>query len=151
MHQAAITGHGVFTPSEIITNDELVAAFNAHADRWNAANAEAIAAGEVEAKQHSSSEFIVAASGIEQRYVLDKTGVLDPDVMHPWLRERSDDEPGQMAEMALEACRAALAMAGVDAGDVDASSAPPPTTNAPIPPSRWRSRTCSARAASVST
>jgi beta-ketodecanoyl-[acyl-carrier-protein] synthase len=120
MHQAAITGHGVFTPSEIITNDELVAAFNAHADRWNETHAEAIAAGEVEAKQHSSSEFIVAASGIEQRYVLDKTGVLDPDVMHPWLRERSDDEPGQMAEMALEACRAALAMAGVDAGDVDA-------------------------------
>jgi beta-ketodecanoyl-[acyl-carrier-protein] synthase len=39
-----------------------------------------------EAKQHSSTDFIVAASGIEQRYVLDKTGVLDPDVMHPWLR-----------------------------------------------------------------
>jgi hypothetical protein len=54
---------------------------------------------------HSSTDFIVAASGIEQRYVLDKTGVLDPDVMHPWLRARSDDEPGQMAEMALEACR----------------------------------------------
>jgi beta-ketodecanoyl-[acyl-carrier-protein] synthase len=120
MHQAAITGHGVFTPSEIITNDELVAAFNAHADRWNAANAEAIAAGEAEAKQHSSTDFIVAASGIEQRYVLDKTGVLDPDVMHPWLRARSDDEPGQMAEMALEACQAALAMAGVEARDVDA-------------------------------
>jgi beta-ketodecanoyl-[acyl-carrier-protein] synthase len=120
MHQAAITGHGVFTPSQVITNDELVMAFNAHADRWNATHADAIAAGEVEAKEHSSSEFILAASGIEQRYVLDKTGVLDPDVMHPWLRERADDEPGQMAEMALDACTAALTMADVAAHEVDA-------------------------------
>jgi beta-ketodecanoyl-[acyl-carrier-protein] synthase len=58
MHQAAITGHGVFTPSEVITNDELVMAFNAYADRWNATHADAIAAGEVEAKAHSSSDFI---------------------------------------------------------------------------------------------
>jgi beta-ketodecanoyl-[acyl-carrier-protein] synthase len=36
MHSAAITGTGVFTPSEVITNDELVVAFNAYADLWNA-------------------------------------------------------------------------------------------------------------------
>ncbi|NRA98886.1 MAG: beta-ketoacyl-ACP synthase III [Rhodobacteraceae bacterium] len=119
MIQPAITGHGVFTPSQVITNDELVAAFNAYADRWNDAHADAIAAGEIEAKAHSSTGFIVAASGIEQRYVLDKTGVLDPDVMHPWLRARSDEEPGQMAEMALDACQKALDMAGVSAADVD--------------------------------
>jgi beta-ketodecanoyl-[acyl-carrier-protein] synthase len=53
-----------------------------------------------------------SASGIEQRYVMNKSGVLDPDVMHPWLRARSDDEPGIMAEMALDACGKALAMAG---------------------------------------
>ena len=52
MHQPAITGSGVFTPVEVITNDELVAAFNAYADRWNAEHAAAIAAGEVEAKAH---------------------------------------------------------------------------------------------------
>jgi 3-oxoacyl-[acyl-carrier-protein] synthase III len=50
MHQAAITGHGVFTPSEVITNDELVEAFNAYVDRWNEVHAPQIAAGEVEAK-----------------------------------------------------------------------------------------------------
>ncbi|MBT8412135.1 MAG: beta-ketoacyl-ACP synthase III, partial [Octadecabacter sp.] len=99
MYTPAITGSGLFTPSEIITNDELVVAFNAYADRWNEVHAEAIAAGEVEARQHSSSEFIVAASGIEQRYVMDKTGVLDPEVMHPWLPERAMDQPAVMAEM----------------------------------------------------
>ena len=40
MHTPAITGTGVFTPDQIITNDELVAAFNAYAERFNAENAE---------------------------------------------------------------------------------------------------------------
>jgi beta-ketodecanoyl-[acyl-carrier-protein] synthase len=119
MHQAAITGSGVFTPEAVITNDALVAAFNAYADRWNAAHAGAIAAGEAEAMAHSSAEFILAASGIEQRYVMDKTGILDPEVMHPLLPARADDEPGMMAEMGVKAAQAALAMAGVDAGEID--------------------------------
>ena len=119
MQQPAITGTGVFTPPEIITNEELVAAFNAHVDLWNAENAAAIAAGEVEAKAYSSSGFIVAASGIERRHVLDKSGILDPKVMHPWLRERADEEPGVMAEMGLAAATDALEMAGVAAAEVD--------------------------------
>ena len=119
MSLPAITGTGVFTPSQIITNDELVVAFNAYAEAFNTEHAEAIAAGEVEAKDPSSSEFIVNASGIEQRYVMDKSGVLDPSVMHPHLRPRSNDEPGIMAEMALEACTTALQQAGRDASEID--------------------------------
>ncbi len=119
MHNVAITGTGVFTPSEIITNDELVTAFNAYADLWNAENARAIASGEVEAKEHSSTDFIVAASGIEQRYVLDKDGVLDPSRMFPHLDPRPDDEPGYMAEIGVDAAQKALAMAGIAAKDVD--------------------------------
>ncbi len=119
MHKAAITGTGVFTPSQVITNDELVAAFNAHADLWNAQNADAIAAGEVEAKPQSSADFIHAASGIEQRYVLDKSGVMDPARMFPHLPQRPDDAPGYMAEIGLDAAQKALAAAGVDAADVD--------------------------------
>ncbi|KII15007.1 beta-ketoacyl-ACP synthase III [Phaeobacter sp. S60] len=120
MFTPAITGTGVFTPSQTITNAELVAAFNAYADKTNAENAEAIAAGEMEPLAHSSEEFILKASGIEQRYVMDKSGVLDPEVMHPLLRQRSDDEPSIMAEMALDAAKKALAQAGKTAADVDA-------------------------------
>ena len=65
MYQPVISGTGVFTPSEVITNDELVVAFNAYADRMNAENAQAIAAGEMTAMEHSSSEFIFKASGVE--------------------------------------------------------------------------------------
>ncbi|MFD0860283.1 beta-ketoacyl-ACP synthase III [Roseovarius aquimarinus] len=119
MNFPSITGAGVFTPPNVITNDELVAAFNAYADRWNADNAEAIDAGDLAAKAHSSSAFIVQASGIHQRYVMEKSGILDPEAMHPRLPPRGDDQPSLMAEMALDACRKALAQAGREAGEVD--------------------------------
>ncbi len=120
MHSAAITGWGVFTPENVITNDELVAAFNAYADRVNAANADAIAAGEAEPLARSSAEFILAASGIENRHVIDKAGVLDPDRMYPRIPPRPDDAPSLMAEMAVDAARQALAQAGLEGADIDA-------------------------------
>ena len=46
-------------------------------------NADAIAAGEVAALIPSSAEFIEKASGIRSRFVVDKTGLVDPDVMRP--------------------------------------------------------------------
>lgn len=119
MHRPVIAGAGVFTPSEVISNDELVVAFNAYADLFNADNAAAIAAGTLAPLEHSSSAFIEKASGIRQRHVMDKSGVLDPRRMYPRLRQRSDDEPGIMAEMALEACAGALAAAGRDGAGVD--------------------------------
>jgi beta-ketodecanoyl-[acyl-carrier-protein] synthase len=120
MYTPAITGTGVFTPAQVITNAELVEAFNAYVDIYNAENAGPIAAGDLPAKDYSSEDFIVKSSGINQRYVLDKSGILDPHVMHPLLRQRSDDEPSQMAEMALDAANKALAAAGKTAADVDA-------------------------------
>ena len=120
MHSAAITGSGVFTPENVITNDELVAAFNAYADRINAENAEAIAAGEVEPIAHSSSDFIVAASGIERRFVMDKSGVLDHARMFPKLTARPDEAPSIMAEMAVDAAQKALSQAGLEAASIDA-------------------------------
>ncbi len=119
MHQPVITGTGIFTPSETISNAELVKAFNAFADKQNAKNAAAIEAGEAEPVGYSSEEFIVSASGIHQRHVLDKKGILDPDIMHPLLRERADSEPGVMAEMGLEAAKTALAAAGRTGEEVD--------------------------------
>lgn len=119
MYTPAISGSGVFTPQQVITNDELVVAFNAYAEKFNTENADAITAGDVEAKGPSSSEFIFNASGIEQRHVMDKAGVLDPDMMHPRLRERGNDETGIMAEMALDACGKALEQAGRSAEDID--------------------------------
>ncbi len=119
MYTPAITGTGVFTPENIITNAELVAAFNAYADIFNKENADRIASGEIEAKEYSSEDFIEKASGIRQRHVIDKTGALDPEVMHPLLRQRADDEPSLMAEIGVDAARQALAQAGKSAEGVD--------------------------------
>ncbi len=120
LRDVVISGSGVFTPPEVITNDELVEVFNAYADKQNALHADAIAAGEVEAIPYSDVDFIFKASGIERRHVMDKAGVLDPDVMHPRLRQRSDDEPGIMTEMAVDAARQAMTNASVDPTQIDA-------------------------------
>jgi len=120
MHRVAISGTGVFTPAEIITNAELVASFNAYAERWNTAHAGEIEAGTAQPMAMSSEEFIVKASGIEQRYVMEKSGVLDPEVMHPILPERPDEELSIMAEISVAAARQALGKAGRTADDIDA-------------------------------
>ncbi|MDW3225060.1 MAG: beta-ketoacyl-ACP synthase III [Paracoccaceae bacterium] len=118
MYTPAITGTGVFTPQNVISNAELVMAFNAYVDLFNAQNADEITTGAVTAKEYSSEDFIFKASGINQRYVMDKSGILDPTVMHPLLRQRRDDEPSLMAEMGLDAAQKALDMAGTSAQDV---------------------------------
>ena len=120
MYTPAITGTGVFTPEKTISNAELVKSFNAYADKFNLEYADQIESGDVAPQSHSSEEFIVKASGIHSRYVIDKDGILDPDVMHPLMRQREDDEPSLMAEMALDAALKALKAAGKTPADVDA-------------------------------
>ncbi len=120
MIKAAISGTGLYTPEESISNDELVASFNTYVNRFNEDNAAAIEAGEVQALQESSSAFIEKASGIKSRYVMNKSGILDPEVMHPLLPERRNDEPGVLCEMAVAAAKEALANAGRDVADIDA-------------------------------
>ena len=61
---AVISGSGLYTPPDSISNQELVASFNTWVDRFNAAHHEAIECGDVEAKTHSSVAFIEKASGI---------------------------------------------------------------------------------------
>ena len=120
MHRVAITGTGIFTPDETITNAELVASYNEYARRQNERHAEEIAAGTRAALPMSSEEFIVKASGIERRHVMNKSGVLDPERMMPKLRPRADEELSIMAEIAVDAANKALAQAGRTAGEVDA-------------------------------
>jgi beta-ketodecanoyl-[acyl-carrier-protein] synthase len=117
---AVITGSGLFTPAESISNDELVASFNAWVDLYNADNSEAIATGELEAKTHSSAEFIEKASGIKSRYVINKAGILDPERMMPEIPERHNDEPSVMCEIACKAAEQAMTGAGIGAHELDA-------------------------------
>lgn len=120
MAKAMITAAGVFTPEAVITNAELAAAFNAYAAIQNDLHAEEIALGSRQPIALSSEEFILKASGIERRHVIEKAGVLDPGRMYPHFAERSDDELSLMAEIAVKAARAAMDKIGRSAADIDA-------------------------------
>jgi beta-ketodecanoyl-[acyl-carrier-protein] synthase len=119
MTQVAISGTGLYTPPNSISNEELVASFNEFVRRENARNADAIARGEAVALTESSVDFIVKASGIKARYVVEKENILDPDVMCPRVKERPNSELALLAEMAVTAAKQALANAGRTAADVD--------------------------------
>ncbi|MEO0056929.1 MAG: hypothetical protein RIT17_365 [Pseudomonadota bacterium] len=109
-----ISATGLFTPAETITNEELVASFNAFVDRQNAAHPEA------EPLAYSSVEFIEKASGIKARHVMSKAPILDPATMAPRWAERSNDELSIMAEIGVAAARQALERTGRRPEDVDA-------------------------------
>lgn len=118
-HQAhgaipVISSTGLFTPTDTISNEELVASFNAYADRYNAENPDA------DPLTHSSVEFVEKASGIKSRHVMDKTAIIDPAIMEPRYPERPNDQISMMAEIGVAACRDALDRAGRDIADVDA-------------------------------
>ena len=115
-----ISSTGLFTPAETITNEELVDSFNRYVERFNAENADAIAAGDTAALQPSSVEFIEKASGIKARHVMAKEPILDPGTMEPRLPERSNEELSFMAEIGVKAARQALEQTGRDVADVDA-------------------------------
>ncbi|MEP2736864.1 MAG: beta-ketoacyl-ACP synthase III [Erythrobacter sp.] len=115
-----ISSTGLFTPEDSISNEELVASFNAYVELFNADNADAIAAGDLEALSPSSVEFIEKASGIKARHVMAKQPILDPEVMSPRWDERSDEDLSIMAEIGVKACEQALKRAGRDVSDVDA-------------------------------
>lgn len=120
MNTPVISSTGLWTPPNSVSNEELVESFNQWADKWNAAHKAEIDAGQVEPKSHSSVEFIEKASGIKSRYVINKSGIIDPDIMAPRIPERPNEELSLLAEMAVKAATQALETAGRDPADVDA-------------------------------
>ena len=105
MKQAVISGTGLFTPAQSISNEELVECFNAYAGQFNADNAAAIAEGTVTALEMSSVAFIEKASGIKSRYVMEKAGILDPQRMVSHIPERADEELSLQAEICVASQR----------------------------------------------
>ncbi|WP_269620155.1 beta-ketoacyl-ACP synthase III [Zhongshania sp. BJYM1] len=114
-----ISGVGLWTPANSISNEELVISYNAWAEHFNGENQAAIEAGELDAKPLSSPEFIEKASGIKSRFVYSKEGILDINRMRPLLEVRSDDDVSHQAEMAIAAAKKALIAANKTAADID--------------------------------
>jgi beta-ketodecanoyl-[acyl-carrier-protein] synthase len=120
MNRILLTGTGLFTPPDSISNAELVASLSMANEKWNREHADEIERGDAEERDIPTEAFIRKASGIGHRYVMDKQGVLDPDRLRPHLPLRGEDELSIQAEICVAAAKEALAQAGRDGSDVDA-------------------------------
>ena len=120
MARVQISGTGLFTPKESISNEELVSSFNKFVDEYNESNKESIQKGEVSALEKSNADFIEKASGVKSRYVQNKSGILDTSFMKPKLRERSENELSNLAEIGSIAARDAISNAKIDPDNIDA-------------------------------
>ena len=116
---AVISGTGLYTPKESISNEELVDSFNAYVDLFNEENKAAIEAGDIAPLEKSSTGFIYKASGIESRYVMNKEGVLDPKRLAPIIPERPNEEQSIQCEISVAAAEEAMQRAGKTAADID--------------------------------
>lgn len=114
-----ISGTGLWKPENTITNEELVASYNAYADKFNEENAAEISDEKIAPKSHSSAEFIQKASGIKSRYIYIKDGALDLDRMMPNIPPRTDEQLSDQAEIALHAAKKAMKAANKTAKDID--------------------------------
>lgn len=115
MKNIVISGTGLYTPPHAISNEELVDSFNQYVDKYNLENA-----GKSEPLRHSSCDFILKAAGIEKRYVVEKSGILDIECMRPKLSERSNEEHSIQGEMGIQAGLAAIKAAGLRSDQIDA-------------------------------
>ena len=120
MARVQISGTGLFTPKESISNEELVSSFNKFVDEYNESNKESIQKGEISALEKSNADFIEKASGVKSRYVQDKSGILDTSFIRPKLRERSENELSNLAEIGSIAARDAISNAKIDPDNIDA-------------------------------
>jgi len=119
MNRIVISGTGLFTPPESITNSELVASFNRYVETYNKKHRHDIESGKKAPLEESNTSFIEKASGIKSRYVMNKSGILDPETMCPRLPERSNEETSIQCDMSVTAARQAMESAGKKPEDID--------------------------------
>jgi beta-ketodecanoyl-[acyl-carrier-protein] synthase len=117
--RTAISGTGLYTPPDSISNAELVHAYNEYVRSYNAVHHEAIVSGAMHPLLKSSDEFIFKASGIRSRHVVSREGMLDPEVMCPRLPERPNEQISLSAEISVIAAREALEAAHRTPADID--------------------------------
>lgn len=114
-----ISGTGLYTPSQSISNDELVTCFNQYVDKFNLTHQQEITEGTILPLSYSDSSFIEKASGIKSRYVMAKEDILNVDIMSPRYIERDNNELSMQAEIGVAAAKKALLAANKTPADID--------------------------------
>lgn len=114
MNKIVISGTGLYTPPHILTNEELVVSFNQYVDLYNKSLAKT-----AEPLVYSDSAFIVKASGIKSRYVIEKSGILDIDFMRPRIPKRDNETPSVQCDISVQAAEQAFKNANLSPESVD--------------------------------
>ena len=120
MQDIYISGTGLWTPPHKVSNEELVNSFNEYVQLYNKEHETEINNGTLNPLESSSSEFILKASGIQNRYVIEKESLLNPKIMKPIIEPRADDELSVCAEISVIAANEALKNANLNASEIDA-------------------------------
>ena len=121
MSHAVIAATGLYTPPQSVSNAELVAAFNACVEAFNAEHAAAIAAGEIGGAGPlvgRISSRRLRGSSLDTS--IDKAGIVDPAVMRPIIPERPDESLSILAEIGVAAANDAFPHWGKGAEAIDA-------------------------------
>lgn len=113
MNAVVISGTGIYTPPDVITNEELVASFNTRVDHHNRQHPDK------DPLPYSSAEFILKAAGIEKRHVIDKVGILDINRMRPRIFSRPDEAMSLQCEMSVAAAKEAMERANISSSEID--------------------------------
>lgn len=111
MIQVVISGVGIYCPSDVISSVQLANTFNRYLQSIQLDKQEKI--------RSVDPKFIETVIGVKNRYVVDSKGILDPNIMHPIIRQRSDFELSLQAEMGVNAAKEALTQANKDTQNVD--------------------------------
>ena len=119
MEEIHIAGTGIWYPEDSITNDEIVSSFNFYVDYFNQTNKEDISTGKVSPLEYSSSEFIVKASGIKTRHVIDKKNILDIKKMMPSVLNEDENRLSIHAMAGIKAAKKAMQQANIDVSEID--------------------------------
>ena len=110
MHEIFLSGTGVHLPDAVLTSEELAEHYNQFIVSNSLPKRGSL--------KSSSADFMVEASGIKERRVIEKSGILSK--MRPSLPYRRDEELSLQCELALPAARQAMEDAGKKPADIDA-------------------------------
>ena len=119
MSDISIIGTGLWYPEELTTNKEIVDSFNTYVDNFNIENASLIESGKIKARSHSSEEFILKASGIKTRRIIDKKNSLNPNIMKPITDNEDESKLSFLAKVGIEAAKKAMSEANISADQID--------------------------------
>jgi beta-ketodecanoyl-[acyl-carrier-protein] synthase len=113
MSKIVISGVGIYTPPNKISTQELAKTFNDYLVSIQSSENK-------NNKYFIDPKFVENVIGVENRYVVDKSGILNPNIMHPIIEKRSADQLSLQAEMGVNAAKEAIAKSGKEIQDIQA-------------------------------